>query len=152
VQVALLSKKLGYKLTAEALTEAFAEMDPDGDGEVSFLEFHRWWVIHNACSYSRRWLRFPYVATHFIVGSYHDIVICARWCGGGESFLRGHWVAVPKTTRARRVNNGASIGGRGARLWRWRRRRSRRAKRWSSACAPARGAPGVPLVDAARVD
>jgi ankyrin repeat protein len=39
--------------------------------------------------------------------------------GPGESFLRVHWVAVPKILRARRVNRAAAVGmvapGRGVR-------------------------------------
>jgi hypothetical protein len=35
---------------------------------------------------------------------------CGRGGGGGESFLRVHWVAVPKPVRARRVNRRRRLG------------------------------------------
>ena len=42
-QVAELFKKLGKKLTHGAVAEAMKEMDADGNGEVSFIEFKEWW-------------------------------------------------------------------------------------------------------------
>ena len=46
-EVAALSAELGEKLTTffgkKKLDDAFAEMDPNGDGEVSFTEFRDWW-------------------------------------------------------------------------------------------------------------
>jgi Ca2+-binding EF-hand superfamily protein len=46
-EVAVLAAELGEKLTSvfssKKLDAAFAEMDPDGDGEVTFEEFQGWW-------------------------------------------------------------------------------------------------------------
>ena len=46
-EVAMLSKELGDNLASafskKKSAEAFAEMDPDGDGEVTFDEFRNWW-------------------------------------------------------------------------------------------------------------
>ena len=50
-EVAKLAAELGEKLTSvfgsKKLDEAFAEMDPENDGEVSFEKFTGWWTKQN---------------------------------------------------------------------------------------------------------
>eukprot|EP01047_Picozoa_sp_COSAG01_P077933 COSAG01_NODE_14217_length_1482_cov_0.761388_1_plen_462_part_10 len=43
-EVSRLAESLNAKLTKRDLDIAMQEMDEDGDGEVSFLEFYSWWI------------------------------------------------------------------------------------------------------------
>ena len=44
-EVGTLYRKLGVRLSKKKLRLAMAEMDPDGDGKISFDEFRRWCTL-----------------------------------------------------------------------------------------------------------
>ena len=69
-EVSTLYRKLGIRLSKKKLKLAMAEMDPDGDGNISFDEFRRWCSLtlppYNRCFRNHALLRFTYIFDNLI--------------------------------------------------------------------------------------